>query len=448
VIILDLLSNNIYIGDILKNLEKLNRLNVKVDCIFIDPVKAEDPTNQDNINKAVVRWKNSFYEKMEVAHKMLNESGIAFVCTTEDFLFDTLETMDSIFNKTNKIAIFTAKTNNHAKSFSFCKNTEFVLCYAKNKKYCKLSFDTKNEILKCTTSRLKQKIQRITLPKGTRVVDVADGIYSYGKQKNGLGELKLIGDHIEVKDGLLAEAITLEGPWSNVTDVEKWINKINNNEKHNLRLLEKENNKGLKKSKTNQDNEEKTSLIDKIYTKNRKEIKEVYLKGEKFIPYIEKVGFDNPSTFVEACNPSEGLDELAAIIGTKKVNKHKGHVYSKNIQFIQYFLDFAVPNKGKTYRYNCCFCVLDFYGGSGDTFEAVVRMNEKSTSKISSLMLTSNANQIYSDIASKRIANLKSGNWAQGKEEKIKINYEEHFLNYDEKETTLEFKHPLSDTKM
>ena len=133
-------------GDNLHSLYLLEKTHKnKIDVIYIDPpynTGNNDFTYGDEILSRDDEFKHSkwlsFMEKrLNIAKKLLNETGVIFVSIDDNEMFGLKLLMDDIFGESNYQATITyvRKTSGKQDSTNFAKSTEYILVYSKTDKW-------------------------------------------------------------------------------------------------------------------------------------------------------------------------------------------------------------------------------------------------------------------------------------------------------------------------
>lgn len=133
-------------GDNLHSLYLLEKTHKnKIDVIYIDPpynTGNNDFTYGDEILSRDDEFKHSkwlsFMEKrLNIAKKLLNDTGVIFVSIDDNEMFGLKLLMDDIFGESNYQATITyvRKTSGKQDSTNFAKSTEYILVYSKTDKW-------------------------------------------------------------------------------------------------------------------------------------------------------------------------------------------------------------------------------------------------------------------------------------------------------------------------
>ncbi|QLG69871.1 MAG: Type III restriction-modification system methylation subunit [Candidatus Woesebacteria bacterium] len=357
-------------GDNYHALSVLNYTHAgKVDVIYIDP--PYNTGNKDFIfNDNYVdredsyrhsKWLSFMEKRLKLAKNLLKDTGVIFISIDEHELAQLKMLCDEIFTEKNLVAIFTwvrkrkpSHLDTHVR-----KNTEFIICYAKNLNYLlplKSSLAEDEKPYPFYNSGNSRGV--LQFPANfVKVNGLKDGIYKPDEYKDKKTLVKLL-DKIEIKNGLITNSFRLEGEW---------------------RYSQK-------------------SLDELI--KNKEEI---VIKGRKFKPYyirklkgnvdelkntmtilgatgkIKKI--NNPE-FYEAelqIGTNEDAEQELAYMGIKFNNP-------KPTSLVKFLIKIATIYSGKN------AIILDFFAGSGTTGNAVLELNREDNRDHKFILCTNNEN--------------------------------------------------------
>lgn len=343
-------TKNIYIeGDNLESLKILQEsyLN-KIKCIYIDPPyntgndfiyndKFNKTENEELIESGQVDengnrmvsnnqsngrfhsdWISMMYPRLKLARNLLTSDGIIFISINDTEINNLAKICDEVFGEFNFIENYIWESTFRPDNSSPInrKNTEFILCYAKNKQKVKRLIGGKS-VSDGLPSLTKNSMKESTLFFKAGSVDtyLPNGIYCSG-EKDGY----YLHDNVEVKDGKIVTDFSLTG-----------------------RVI------------WGQD------YLDEQLKKGTK----VIIKNESFIPYTKKIEptIQSPNKLL----PREIVgDVLKANSEREKLFEKKVFDYPKPTTLIKYLLSF-VDDKN--------FISLDFFSGSGTTADAAMQLN-------------------------------------------------------------------------
>ena len=341
-------TRNLYIeGDNLEVLKLLQRgYHGKVDVIYVDPpyntggdfvyqdsfsesirnylaqVNAENESSADTTGRHHSKWCSMMYPRIRLGRELLNATGVMFISIGDAEISTLIKIADEIFGETNRIGIISRqmKTGNNQGDF-FAPNIDYVLAYAKDASICNPFVDTLSEEL---VNKVYNKVQHGGAKDGEHYRTM--GLYQASLKHGGSRY------PIECPDGSFA--ITPEGmPW-------RW------NEKRFERGLQEDD---VLFVRTNS-----SPLIDpstgersqwNIYTK-------IWLKDRIEAGQLPK----NIITGMENRHGAKEISSLGIPFDFPKPSsliKHLIRVFNKRDAI-----------------------VMDFFSGSGTTFDAVMQLNK------------------------------------------------------------------------
>lgn len=350
--------NNLLIeGDNYHALKALKAAGVRVDIIYIDPpyntgkefvykddfgtpqtVGSDDPHKHS-------KWLSFMKKRLDLAKELLSDEGVIFVSIDDNEQAYLKVLMDEIFGEENFVANFAVKTPNNTENKFLLKNMDYLVVYSKNIYLTKFNFDEVVQSGRCTTGKDDQNISNITFPAGLEVRGVEDGEYSDTEKTGGNEDIELISGKIVIKDGKIVNDITLRARWSNPNDIKQYIEKF--------------------VSKSDK----------KIFNKFNKELINLWFKGLRMQPQMDKIGYDiHDSIWTQFTK--KGSDVLVQLFGKKVFD------YPKHPDLIKYISSIGSANK------NCV--VLDFFAGSGTTGQAVMELNAADGGHRRFILITNN----------------------------------------------------------
>ena len=355
-------TENIYIeGDNLEALKILQEsyLN-KIKCIYIDPPynTGNDFIYNDNFNKNTNEeledsgqvdeegnrlvantesngrfhsvWLSMMYSRLKLARNLLTEDGVIFISIDDNEADNLKKLCDEIFGETNFIENYIWESTFRPDNSSPInrKNSEFILCYAKNKQRIKRLIGGKS-VSEGLPSLTKNSMKESTLYFKAGVVDtfLPDGFYKSG-EKDGY----YLHNDVEVKDGKIITDFSLTGRviWGQ--------NYLDEQLKHGSKII---------------------------------------IKNESFIPYTKKSEptIQSPNKLLPK---SIVGDVLKANAEREKLFDKKVFDYPKPTSLIKYLLSFIDDKK---------FITLDFFSGSGTTADSVLQLNAKNNENRKFIMI-------------------------------------------------------------
>ncbi|GAA8979152.1 hypothetical protein EKB5_04910 [Helicobacter pylori] len=112
-----------------------NRYKETIDCIYIDPpynTQNNEFMYADNFKRS--SWLSMMENRLELAHRLLNDKGVMFVSIDDNEQAYLKVLMDEIFLRENFVGCISWKQFHSVKNdaANFSKNIEYILCYCKN----------------------------------------------------------------------------------------------------------------------------------------------------------------------------------------------------------------------------------------------------------------------------------------------------------------------------
>lgn len=302
----------------------------KIKLIYIDPpynIGKGDFGYNDRFNHS--SWLTFMKNRLEIAKKLLNKEGLIFISISQEELCHLKVMCDEIF-ESNFVTIISVESPSYVETTDIVKMNEFLLVYKKDKDYS-LFGDTKRTEGRGTVGNENQTISAIEFPAGLRVEGVKDGIYKDTRKLGGNEDINLISKKVIVENGKLKEPVILKARWRNPNDMKKFF-------KNNCKP---------------------------IINKFKKKIVEVYIKGDRFMPYTVKESGEKLSSLLISKN-IEGINAK----GSKELNEiipDFDFSHPKHTNLIKYILKFT--NEGDI--------ILDFFAGSATTAQAILDINDE-----------------------------------------------------------------------
>lgn len=355
----------------LKLLEKTHR--GKIDVIYIDP-PYNTGSNDFIYGDAIVdstdgfrhsKWLSFISERLEIAHKLLSNTGIILISINEIEVYALKLLCDSIFNESNFLANFIWQSTPGSNTGLDIKTvTEYVLCYAKNKEKCTTAAKT----VECDD---KYNLEdEYVARRGKHTLNKLD------RRMTGQHYSDALNYQIEMPDG------TLLYPGSAVEKQPNW----------NWRWSRSKVEWGIKNGY--------------IVFKQSKGTWAVYFK--------QYFNVDNNDEIIERAVPYQNLikdlDGANSARGTKEVMEmfnSKAFDYPKPLNLIKYLLKVHSNSKG---------LILDFFAGSGTTGQAVLELNKEDGGNRHFILCTNNENKICEEVTYQRLKTVITGKRADGSE--------------------------------
>jgi len=346
----------------------------KIDLIYIDP-----PYNigsgliyKNKYGNGHSEWLNFMMKRLEIAKELLSERGIILI-SIDDKEYAYLKVLcDCIFKEKNYIGtmIWESKFGRENDSKLCCK-TEYILCYSKNIKKCKIN---KEKVEDFTSYKYEDEFVK---ERGRyKLYKLDDASRRYSKSSDFPIE---INGEIAIPGGTIKENEKHIWVW-------RWSKKrVEWGIKNGFIVMKKDKNG-----------------INRVYSK-------VYQycdnKGKKIIrtkPYIN---------IINDIKTVHGTFELEQIFGEKRKFE-----YPKPVKLIKYLLEIFSQKD---------FLILDFFAGSGTTGHAVMEKNKEDGGERRFILITNNENQICETITYPRLKKVIYG-IEQGNQRFLLCNYEEN----------------------
>jgi adenine-specific DNA-methyltransferase len=288
-------------------------------------------TNSETEGRFHSRWLNMMYPRLYVARQILSEDGVIMISIGPDEMAHLHQVLDQIFGRENLVGVFAVETPNQTEDKLKISNLDHLIIYAKSIEDVRPNFRRKDQSARCTTGKPSQSQPEIIFPKGIEVEGVADGVFGDTEKVGGNEDISLIHGTLEVREGKLAQDVTLKARWSNPNDIKQYIAKM------------------------------KSGSADPIYNKFGKELTRLWFKGPRFQPQMDKIGYDLPYSLLTAFK-GKGGKALEDRVGDHDMD------YPKHPDLIREVVGWYVGD-GET--------VIDFFAGSATTGEAVAVANSK-----------------------------------------------------------------------
>lgn len=274
-------------------------------------------------------WLSMMYPRIRVAKDLLREDGVIFISIGEREVANLRHLCDEIFGEDALIGMFSIKTPNQTEERSRLRNCDYLLVYRNTDEEFRFSLPTKRQTARCTTGNPDQTQPEIEFPAGIPVEGVSDGVYTETKKTGGREDITIIDGPIVVEDGKLGNPVTLKARWSNSNDLRNFAKKI------------------------------RSGSDEPIYNKFGKELTRLWLKGPRFQPQLDKVGYELPETIWDSFTKPGG-EALKDLIPDAKID------YPKHPEFIREIVRLGSEADS---------IVVDFFAGSCTTAQAVLELN-------------------------------------------------------------------------
>ncbi|MCS3427114.1 site-specific DNA-methyltransferase [Leucobacter aridicollis] len=266
-------------------------------------------------------WLSMMYPRLKLARNLMTDDGVIFVSIDDNEVANLRRVLDEVFGESNFIESYVWESNFRPDNSSRIEreNAQHVLCYARNRSRVGALVGAQ-KATEGLPSLTKSSMNETTLKfePDWLELQLPDGEYPAGERKSGYTLL----DTVTVVDGQATAPFSLRGRviWSQD-------------------YLEKQITEGTK----------------------------IVIKGDGFVPYSRKVTTSKlaPTTLIPrdmAGDVLAGNAEIKGLFGASVFN------HPKPTGLLKYLIS-SVASEDKN------AIVLDFFGGSGSTAHALMRMN-------------------------------------------------------------------------
>lgn len=347
-------SENLYIvGD---NIDALKHLlgsySGEIKCIYIDPpyntgkdgfvypdnfqFKASELSDKIGIteeeSKRILElagksthsaWLTFMYPRLILARELLSDDGVIFISIDDNEQANLKLMCDEVFGEENFLLSMITNKSSQIASENIVSMHEYILGYTKNYNNFTLGDNFKYTVSRGTVGNEDQTTPIIEFPKGLNCYNIDDGIYPETRKIEGSKENIENFSPIIVKNGRLAESVSLRARWRSSNDMRKFF----------------------------------ANDCNPVKAKINGEIIEVYFENDRFNPQIKKRVRDKfDSIYLNNKRGSKRLEEL-------QINYFDN---PKDVNLINYLIKRATKSDS---------IVLDFFSGSATTADAVMQLN-------------------------------------------------------------------------
>lgn len=355
------------------NLEALTALSYthagKIDVIYIDPPYNTGKDDEFKYNDNYVdkedsfrhsKWLSFLKKRLRLAKQLMKESGVIFI-SIDDYSFAQLKLLcDEIFEYSsnpdlwNFLGCLIWNKQHSQQQGTFKRYHEYILVYAKNKKFIKNVLSKAEGIIEAGAMKKissKNPASEFTFPAGTKF-EAPDGTIlsgTYGENE----KVTVVNGVFEAKDGVTKYPVTLYAGWTQKKQMQSWFDGQ-----------------------------------DTFDTKGQKVI-EFYFNSKGKIKCRKERAVTTPASILPLFGMgSEQTEYLDNILGeTGKFTNPKPE------KMIELFLDWFCPHNGK---------VLDFFAGSGTTLDSTMQLNVLDGGKRTCILCTNNENGICENVTYER----------------------------------------------
>jgi adenine specific DNA methylase Mod len=280
-------------------------------------------------------WLTFMYPRLVLARDLLSNDGVMFISIDENEYKNLSLICDEIFGEENFLISMITNKSSQIASENIVSMHEYILGYTKDYDSFTLGDNFKYTISRGTVGNEDQTTPVIEFPKGLNCYNIEDGIYTETRKIEGSKENIENFSPIIVKDGCLAENVSLRAKWRSSNDMRNFFNNDCN----------------------------------PVKAKINGEITEIYFENDRFNPQIKKrVREKFNSIFLENKRGSKRLEEL-------QINYFDN---PKDVNLIKYLIERATKSDS---------IVLDFFSGSATTADSVIQLNSADKGKRKYIMV-------------------------------------------------------------
>lgn len=280
-------------------------------------------------------WLTFMYPRLVLARDLLSNDGVMFISIDENEYKNLSLICDEIFGEENFLISMITNKSSQIASENIVSMHEYILGYTKDYDSFTLGDNFKYTISRGTVGNEDQTTPVIEFPKGLNCYNIEDGIYTETRKIEGSKENIENFSPIIVKDGCLAENVSLRAKWRSSNDMRNFFNNDCN----------------------------------PVKAKINGEITEIYFENDRFNPQIKKrVREKFNSIFLENKRGSKRLEEL-------QINYFDN---PKDVNLIKYLIERATKSDS---------IVLDFFSGSATTADSLIQLNSADKGKRKYIMV-------------------------------------------------------------
>ncbi|ATZ21494.1 site-specific DNA-methyltransferase [Mesoplasma tabanidae] len=383
-------SNILINADNFLALECLKDANTKIDLIYIDPpyntgnkdssIRYNNEYIVSNDNLKHSKWLSFMKKRLSLSRELISDNGLIFISIDDKEYAYLKVLMDEIYGEENFLATIVVKSlpNGRVIKKGFARQHEYVLCYTKN--YTNNAYeDIKIGIVNSNNETLTP-LQRggnnsLSTERPNRFYPI---LVSNGKLSMITNE-----EYLQMRNNKDEERI------ENSLFNENLINSLDEKYKNlGFEVIWPKDSKNVRR------------VWQRTFERVSKEIKEgkiiFDLKTNKICS--KPLEIKNPTTIMDEKDFafSNGARLLNDIIGKNEENNPK-FGYPKSLGFMEYLINLVQDDQ---------ITVLDFFGGSGTTAEAVMNLNKKDGGERRFILVTNNDNNICKEVTLPRIYSL------------------------------------------
>jgi len=274
-------------------------------------------------------WLSMMYPRLFLAKNLLRDDGVIFVHIDDNEVHNLRMVMNEIFGEENILSELIWDLGTGTAAGHFTRAHEYILVYAKNKDSLSnfiYNGNGENNISERAVKKISKgnPASKITFPAGIEF----EGTEAVFEKQLGKKEVvKIIDGEMIFKNGKLAAPVTLEAGWAMRNQILSWI--------------------------------EGKETYD---SKGQKVIR-FFFDKKGVLQYEKERGFVNPQTVLRnIASTRKGTIDVESLFGKSIMD------FPKPVGLLKY-LARLVTNSGEL--------ILDFFGGSGTTAQAVLELNKE-----------------------------------------------------------------------
>lgn len=331
-----LLMNKLYIMDADNCLPMLSANSIQM--VYIDPPYNTHSTNFE-YHDSLMDWDCFMEKKLKLTLPLLKETGVLFISIDDNKLVELLTLCYRIFDKKNFLGIFITRQATRSNAKHVNTTHEYVVAFAKNKKNCP-KFEIKRLSIPFYQKKLNPLINKIKKSFNDSGIEQANiTLKQYLKEFENLDEFSWLKNYnIVDEQGEICFATDLSTPGEpNFLDIPE------------IGLT-------LQPLKTRAWSSKEKFI--KLYHENK-----LIFKNNR--PYEKHLLKDSTDSAMSLLNfySRQGKHDL------EKLDMGELFSTAKPVELIKYLIRIATPNHDDI--------VLDYFGGSGTTAQAVLECNDE-----------------------------------------------------------------------
>lgn len=334
------LKNTITIGDNLALLKDLISKSTLFDIIYIDPPYNTGNNFSYNDSRDVDEWTTFMMERLTAAREVLRDDGVIFISIDDSSLYELKIACDHIFKKSNFIGTFITKQAMRSNSKHINIVHEYIVVYAKNKKYLsplkikRINSPKDGIMIRNTSALVRRKFNYSGKKEAEKLLSDLNSDYM---KKNNVTWIRNYSQVDDNGDIFFPKDLSVPGEPSPLKIDEIGLNlpALRTRKWSSPQKIIKLHNEG------------------KLYYKNNRPYEKHYLKDS----------YDHVSSILDFYS-RQGTNDLT------KLGLRNLFDTPKPVELIKYLIRISTHNKNNA-------SILDFFAGSGTTGQAVMEINIK-----------------------------------------------------------------------